>query len=103
MKEKRRKIRIILGKKEVKLLLKTLRVLCGSMRFSILMTLKYLGQEGLAVADLAVILSASPSRISHQLKILRDYKLVKITRKNREVLYFLTDHRAERYFSGIGI
>ena len=103
MEKERKKLKIILEKNEVKQLLQTLRVLCGPMRFRILMALKYLGKNGLTVTNIALILNASPSRISHQLKILKDYKLVEIKKKNREVWYTLTDHRAEKYLSDIGI
>jgi len=94
---------MILERNEVKQLLQTLRVLCGPMRFRILMALKYLGQNGLTVTNIALILNASSSRISHQLKILKDYNLIRIKKRNREVWYVLADHRAEKYLSGIGI
>ena len=96
-------MKLILEKNETRRLLRTLRVLGGLMRFRILMALKYLGQNGLTVTNLGLMLDVSPSRISHQMRILKDYKLVAVKKRNREVWYVLADHRAEKYLSGIGI
>lgn len=103
MEKERRKLKMILEKNETRRLLQILRVLCGPMRFRILMALKYLGQNGLTITNIALILNASPSRISHQMKILKAYKLVAVKKRNREVWYVLADHRAAKYLSGIGI
>lgn len=103
MEKKRKRLEDILRRKEVRQLLQTLRVLCGSMRFRILMTLKYLGQGGLTVTELALILNVSLSRISHQLKILKDYNLIVSKKIGGELRYSLADHRAEKYLTGIGI
>ncbi len=48
-------------------------------------------ESELCVGDLAQLLSASPSAVSHQLKILKDAKLVKFRREGKIVFYSLDD------------
>ena len=45
----------------------------------------------LCVCDIAEILSATPSAISHQLRILRDLKWVKFRKEGKLVYYTLAD------------
>lgn len=50
-----------------------------------------LSQEELCVCDLATILGLSESAISHQLRLLRDHKLVKYRREGKMAYYSLSD------------
>ncbi len=46
----------------------------------------------LCVHDLSVILNMQQSAVSHQLKILRHYKLVRVRREGKKSYYSLIDH-----------
>jgi len=54
--------------------------------------LQALLRSELCVQDLAAALAASPSAVSHQLKILRLENLVKYRREGRTIFYSLSDH-----------
>jgi ArsR family transcriptional regulator len=59
-------------------------------------------QAELCVCDLAAVLGMTQSAISHQLKSLRDQRLVKSRREGREVFYTLDDdHIRELYQLGL--
>ena len=77
---------------------KTLRVLCGPMRFKIVYLL-HKNKKGLSVTELAKMLGGSLSRISHQLRILKRQKMVRSAGQNRETIYKLGDHGLARYIS----
>lgn len=66
----------------------TLRAISGSTRYKILVMLHY-QPEGLTVTEMARTLNSTLSRISHQMRILRRYKIVKSTPRRREVVYRL--------------
>lgn len=56
----------------------------------------------LCVCDLAAVLGISQSAVSHQLRSLRDQRLVRSTRVGREVFYTLDDeHIRELYQLGL--
>lgn len=46
----------------------------------------------LCVHDLSIILNMNQSAVSHQLKILRQYKLVRVRRDGKKSYYSLIDH-----------
>ena len=50
-----------------------------------------LAHKELCVCDLACLLSMSQSAISHQLKVLREAKLIKFRRGGKNIYYSLTD------------
>jgi ArsR family transcriptional regulator len=45
----------------------------------------------MCVGDIAELLNASPSAVSHQLRVLKANKLVKFRREGKTVFYFLAD------------
>ena len=49
-------------------------------------------QEEVCVQDLAEILDMTQSAVSHQLKILKQNKLVRARRDGKSVFYSLADH-----------
>lgn len=51
-----------------------------------------LRQQELCVCDLAELLDMSSSAVSHQLRVLRDAKLVKYRKQGRSAYYSLDDH-----------
>lgn len=78
--------------------LNTLRVLCGPMRFKIILALQYAGKDGLSTTDLARLFDTNLSRVSHQLAILKRHNLVESRKRNREQMYRLKDHRVHKLF-----
>lgn len=64
------------------------KLFSDSTRLKILLTLE---QGELCVNDLAKFLCSSQSAISHQLRILRNSKLVKARRKGKNIYYLLDD------------
>jgi ArsR family transcriptional regulator len=64
-------------------------IINGETRLKILCTLARV--ENLSVSDIADILKARPSGISHQLAILRENNLVKTSKRERVVLYALKE------------
>ena len=54
-----------------------------------------LEEADMCVNDLAVLLDMTKSAVSHQLKILRIAKLVKSTKRGKNVFYSLDDHHVK--------
>ncbi len=69
-------------------LAETFKVLGDPTRIKILYALK---EQELCVCDLSELLDMSPSAISHQLRVLRNNKLVKFRKEGRSVYYSLDD------------
>jgi len=84
LQEMRRRLR----SKKFKNELKMVRSVCSQPRFKIMVALCH-NLAGLTVSDIAEILQAPISRISHQLAILRGIKVVRRRRRNREMIYTL--------------
>ncbi len=58
-----------------------------------------LSREELCVCDLAGLLGLSISAISHQLRVLRNMKLVKFRKEGKMVYYSLDDRHIEHLFA----
>ena len=65
-----------------------LKVMSDSTRMRIMAALE---SEELCVCDLSEVLGMTKSAISHQLKVLKDAKLVKFRRDGKNVYYTLKD------------
>lgn len=65
-----------------------LRAISGPLRYRIVLLLSG-ARRGTTVTALADALGSSLSRVSHQLRILRQAKVVSATRRNREMVYVL--------------
>ncbi|MDD3999803.1 MAG: metalloregulator ArsR/SmtB family transcription factor [Bacilli bacterium] len=63
--------------------------------------IKTLSEKERSVTKISGELDMSQSAISHQLKVLKDNKLVKSKRKGKEVIYSLFDHHVEVMFKQI--
>lgn len=87
--------RTLLNSNRIKEAHKIIRALGGITRFKIIVLLRT-RKSGFTVTEMAEILNASLSRISHQLRILRRYRLVSTRKINREVIYTLADHRVQK-------
>ena len=60
--------------------------------------LSLLQQEKLCVVEISEILNLSPSAVSHQLRILRQARLVRYKKIGKEVFYELDDDHIEKIF-----
>ncbi|MBI3189214.1 MAG: winged helix-turn-helix transcriptional regulator [Ignavibacteriales bacterium] len=54
-----------------------------------------LSKEELCVCDIAALLSMTDSAISHQLRLLKNFRLVRFTRKGKMIYYTLDDEHIE--------
>lgn len=72
------------------------KVFADSTRIKILYALL---QSEMCVCDLAQILNASQSAISHQLRMLKQMKLVKYRREGKAIFYSLSDDHIETILS----
>ena len=78
----------LLGEKEIDILSNTFKALSDPTRLKIIYILS---KSSLCVCDIANILDMTQSAISHQLRILRDMKLVKFKKEGKLVIYSLDD------------
>ena len=60
--------------------------------------LSALFEHELSVCCISEIVSMSPSAVSHQLRILRQTKIVKSRRQGKEILYSLDDAHVEKIY-----
>ncbi|ULR40017.1 helix-turn-helix transcriptional regulator [Thermus sp. NEB1569] len=81
--------------KEAALLLKAL---ADPTRMRLLLALKTAGE--LCVCDLALLAGVSVSGVSHQLRLLRQARLVAFRREGKQVYYRLADEHVERLLEG---
>lgn len=58
-----------------------------------------LSQGELCVCDISAVLGATPSAISHQLRLLRTAKLVKARKEGKNVFYTLDDEHVRLLFA----
>jgi len=71
----------------------TFKTLADKTRVKILYALS---KEELCVCDISAVVEMSMSLVSHQLRILRDKKLVKYRKQGKTVYYSLDDHHIEQ-------
>lgn len=86
----------ILERKDVREAYKVLRAVGGPLRYKIVCLLSA-SPRGMTVTALAETLGSSLSRVSHQLRILRQGDIVMHARRNREVVYTLDGDRMRRH------
>lgn len=72
------------------------KVFADSTRIKILYALL---QSELCVCDLAEVLGASQSAVSHQLRMLKQMKLVKFRREGKAIVYSLSDDHIQNILS----
>ncbi len=58
-----------------------------------------LSREELCVCDLAALLDVTPSAVSHQLRVLRNMKLVRYRKDGKMAYYSLDDEHIEHLFN----
>jgi len=80
----------------VEALAETFKVLGDPTRARILLAL---GQQELCVCDLAELFAVTPSAISHQLRLLRAHRLVKLRREGKLAFYSLDDDHVRVLFA----
>lgn len=76
------------GEKDIEVLATTFKAMGDPTRLKIIYVLS---KSSLCVCDIASLLDMTQSAISHQLRILRDLKLVKSRREGKLVIYSLDD------------
>jgi DNA-binding transcriptional ArsR family regulator len=81
------------------LLVETFEALADLTRARILYALI---QQPLCVRDLAILVGISESGVSHQLRFLRDRRLVKPRREGNVIYYVVDDHHATALVASIG-
>jgi DNA-binding transcriptional ArsR family regulator len=86
----------LLGNTEVGTLADTFKVLGDATRVRIL---DALSRAELCVCDIARLLGLSESAVSHQLRLLRSWRLVRSRRAGRMVFYALDDQHIVRLFT----
>ena len=80
----------------VEALAETFKVLGDPTRVGILLAL---GEEELCVCDLAELFAVTPSAVSHQLRLLRAHRLVKLRREGKLAFYSLDDDHVRALFA----
>lgn len=88
--------RVLLGEDVAASLAELFKALGDPTRVKILFSL--LTRE-LCVCDLAAVIGASESAVSHQLRLLRTQKLVKFRREGKILYYSLADDHIEKLFA----
>ena len=85
--------RAMLSERDVYSLAETFGVLSDTTRLKIIYALS---KEELCVCDIASVMGVSISAVSHQLRILRNMRLVKFRREAKMVYYSLDDEHINR-------
>jgi DNA-binding transcriptional ArsR family regulator len=85
----------VLTEAHLLLLVETFQALADQTRVRILYALM---QRPLCVRDLAILVGISESGVSHQLRFLRDRRLVKPQRKGNIIYYAVDDHHVAALF-----
>lgn len=57
-----------------------------------------ISEHELCVCDICAVLNMSPSAISHQLRVLKDARIVKSRREGKNVFYSLDDEHIDKIF-----
>jgi len=93
-KEKVNKVKKQLMKEDTFLeISETFKTLADKTRVKILHALS---KEELCVCDISAVVEMTMSLVSHQLRILRDKKLVKYRKQGKSIYYSLDDHHIEQ-------
>ncbi|NOZ64142.1 MAG: helix-turn-helix transcriptional regulator [Caldiserica bacterium] len=88
--------RQMLREEEVNRLSGTFSILSDSTRVKIIFALS---KEELCVCDIAYLLNLSISAVSHQLRVLRNARLVKYRKQGKMVFYSLDDEHISTLFN----
>lgn len=95
--EKVNKVKKIMKSEEVIIrVAETFKALSDPTRTKIIYALQH---EELCVCDLALLIGLSTSAISHQLRLLRNLRLVKYRKEGKMVYYSLADKHIETLFN----
>jgi ArsR family transcriptional regulator len=86
----------LLSRDTLQALSETFKVLGDPTRLNII---HLLAKHELCVCDLAALLSATTSLTSHQLRILRNLRIVKVRREGQNAFYSLDDNHIRHLFN----
>lgn len=89
-------VRAHMPKEEVLYRLADLFKICGD--YTRIKILYALFQEELCVGDIAQLIEMSQSAVSHQLRVLKQGKLVRFRRSGKTILYSLDDQHIKNIF-----
>lgn len=99
--EKVQKLRkSLLPSKTLQALAETFKVLGDPTRLNII---SLLAKHEFCVCDLASLLNATTSLVSHQLRVLRNLRLVKVRRNGQHAFYSLDDDHIRHLFNEGGL
>ncbi len=87
---------ILLSSDMLQNLAETFKVLGDPTRLNII---HVLSKQELCVCDLAALLQTTTSVVSHQLRILRNLRLVRVRREGQNVFYCLDDNHIRHLFN----
>jgi DNA-binding transcriptional ArsR family regulator len=87
---------MLLPHKTLHELAETFKVLGDPTRLNII---QLLSTQEFCVCDLAALLNATTSLVSHQLRILRNLRLVKVRREGQNAFYCLDDNHIRHLFN----
>jgi ArsR family transcriptional regulator len=87
--------RALCGEEELTLIADTFQILANPTRLQIV---RALAQRELCVGDLALVVGASHSAVSHHLRQLRQMRLVRYRREGKLTFYSLDDAHVARLF-----
>ena len=87
---------MLLSSETMQELAETFKVLGDPTRLNII---NLLAKQEFCVCDIASILSATNSLISHQLRVLRNLRLVKARREGQNIFYSLDDDHIKHLFT----
>jgi DNA-binding transcriptional ArsR family regulator len=85
----------LLGNDTVRALADTFKILGDSTRIKILSCLEL---SPLCVTDISEVIGMSKSAVSHQLRLLKQMKLIKFEKSGREAIYSLDDEHVSKIF-----
>jgi ArsR family transcriptional regulator len=86
---------VLCGEEELVLIADTFQILANPTRLQIV---RALSRRELCVGDLAAVVGASPSAVSHHLRQLRQMRLVRHRRDGKLTYYSLDDEHVARLF-----
>ena len=81
---------------QYRILAETFKVLSNTNRLKII---RALSEAELCVCDLAILLGSTDSAVSHQLRILRNMRLVKYRKQGKLAYYSLDDQHVQQLFT----
>lgn len=87
-------------KKEIDRLINFLKIISEENRLKVLCILK---KQEMCVCDIWQLLGLPQNLVSHHLKVLKDFGLVKTKKQGTKVIYFVDKKTVDQYYSFLGL